>query len=96
MADNNSSDIILYSSPEGNIKVEVIYSGETFWLTQKRMAELFGWFLFDRKTALRHKTLICNWFFIALMVSYGFTLIQLFPFWKQLEQSGSFIQIENC
>ena len=41
MADN-SSDIILYSSPEGNIKVEVVYSGETFWLTQKRMAELFG------------------------------------------------------
>lgn len=39
---NNSSDIILYRSPEGNIKVEVIYSGETFWLTQKRMAELFG------------------------------------------------------
>ncbi len=42
MADYNSSDIILYSSPKGNIKVEVIYSGETFWLTQKRMAELFG------------------------------------------------------
>ncbi len=44
MADNknNSSDIILYSSPEGNIKVEVVFSGETFWLTQKRMAELFG------------------------------------------------------
>jgi hypothetical protein len=41
MADNRS-DIILYTSPEGNIKVEVIYSGETFWLTQKRMAELFG------------------------------------------------------
>jgi hypothetical protein len=39
---NNSSDIILYSSPEGNVKVEVMYSGETFWLTQKRMAELFG------------------------------------------------------
>lgn len=39
---HNASDIILYSSPEGNIKVEVMYSGETFWLTQKRMAELFG------------------------------------------------------
>lgn len=39
---NNSSDIIFYSSPEGNVKVEVMYSGETFWLTQKRMAELFG------------------------------------------------------
>lgn len=40
--ENHSSDIILYSSPEGSIRVEVIYSGETFWLTQKRMAELFG------------------------------------------------------
>lgn len=39
---NPSSDIIFYSSPEGNVKIEVIYSGETFWLTQKRMAELFG------------------------------------------------------
>lgn len=39
---HTSSDIIFYSSPEGHVKVEVIYSGETFWLTQKRMAELFG------------------------------------------------------
>lgn len=38
---NHDSDIILYSPPEGNIRVEVFYSGETFWLTQKRMAELF-------------------------------------------------------
>jgi hypothetical protein len=36
------SDIIFYSSPEGGIKVEVIFNDETFWLTQKRMAELFG------------------------------------------------------
>jgi hypothetical protein len=41
--DNNpSSDIILYNTPDGHIRVEVMYSGETFWLTQKRMAELFG------------------------------------------------------
>lgn len=39
---NSSSDIILYSSPEGDIKVEVIFAGESFWLTQKKMAELFG------------------------------------------------------
>jgi len=38
---NQSSDIILYNSPEGNVKIEVFYSGETFWLSQKRMAELF-------------------------------------------------------
>jgi hypothetical protein len=42
MNKNNSSDIILYTSPDGNIKVEVVYSGESFWLTQKRLAELFG------------------------------------------------------
>ncbi len=42
MTENNTSDIILYSSPDGNVRVEVIYSGETFWLTQKRMSELFG------------------------------------------------------
>ena len=37
-----SSEIILYNSAEGTIRVEVIYSGETFWLSQKRIAELFG------------------------------------------------------
>jgi hypothetical protein len=36
------SDIILYASPEGNIRVEVLFSDETFWLNQKRMSELFG------------------------------------------------------
>lgn len=45
MEDNNSiqfSDIIFYNSPQGDIKVEVIFNNETFWLSQKRMAELFG------------------------------------------------------
>lgn len=36
------SDIIFYSSPEGKVHVEVVYSDESFWLSQKRMAELFG------------------------------------------------------
>ncbi len=36
------NDILLYSTPEGKIKIEVIYEGETFWLNQKRMAELFA------------------------------------------------------
>ncbi|WP_121812531.1 virulence RhuM family protein [Mucilaginibacter kameinonensis] len=36
------NDIIIYSTPTGNVKVEVIFNDETFWLTQKRMAELFG------------------------------------------------------
>lgn len=37
-----NTDIIFYSSPEGHIRVEVLYGNETFWLPQKRMAELFG------------------------------------------------------
>ncbi len=36
------NDIILYNTPEGGVKIEVIFNEETFWLTQKRMAELFG------------------------------------------------------
>lgn len=37
-----TNDIILYSTPEGTVKVEVIFTDDSFWLTQKRMAELFG------------------------------------------------------
>ena len=36
------NDIIFYSTPEGNVVVEVVYSDESFWLSQKKMAELFG------------------------------------------------------
>lgn len=38
----NQSSIIFYTSPNGNIQIEVIYNDEMFWLTQKRMAELFN------------------------------------------------------
>ena len=38
----NSNSIIFYSTPQGNIKVEVVFEGETFWLTQKAMTMLFG------------------------------------------------------
>ena len=37
-----NNQIIFYSTPQGNVKVEVVYEGETFWLSQKKMAELFG------------------------------------------------------
>ena len=35
------SEIIFYTSPEGKKKVEVVFQDENFWLSQKRMAELF-------------------------------------------------------
>src|ERR1035437_773358 len=35
-------EIILYATPDGAVRVEVLFEGETFWLTQRRMADLFG------------------------------------------------------
>lgn len=39
---DQTTEFLLYTAPNGDIKVEVLLSGETIWLTQKRMAELFG------------------------------------------------------
>ena len=36
------SEIILYENSEGKVKVEVRFENETFWLSQKSMAGLFG------------------------------------------------------
>ena len=36
------SKILLYQTPSGEIKVDVLFQDETFWMTQKKMAELFG------------------------------------------------------
>jgi len=37
-----NNQLIFYSTPQGNVKVEVVFENETFWLSQKRMADLFG------------------------------------------------------
>ena len=37
-----TSNIILYSSLQENIKVEVAYHNESFWLTQKAISKLFS------------------------------------------------------
>jgi hypothetical protein len=37
-----SNQLIFYSTPQGNIKVEVVFENETFWLSQKRIALLFN------------------------------------------------------
>lgn len=33
--------IVLYQSDEGNVRVDVVFSDENFWMTQRAMAELF-------------------------------------------------------
>lgn len=35
-------EILLYTTPSGAVRVEVAFEDETFWLTQKKMAELFA------------------------------------------------------
>ncbi len=36
------TDFLLYTTPTGSVKVEVILNKETVWLTQKAIAQLFG------------------------------------------------------
>jgi hypothetical protein len=38
----NNSEIVLYQSADGAIKIDVILENETVWLTQEQMAQLFG------------------------------------------------------
>ncbi len=40
--ENQQHSIVLYQTDSTNICVSVCYANETFWLTQKAMAELFG------------------------------------------------------
>ena len=34
-------DIVFFSDPEGNLRVQLFFDGETVWTTQKRIAEIF-------------------------------------------------------
>ena len=39
---DQASEFLLYSTPNGDVEVEVLLHEETIWLTQERMAALFG------------------------------------------------------
>jgi hypothetical protein len=45
------NNILLYTGTEGKVKIEIIYESETFWLSQKRIAELFG---VERSVVTKH------------------------------------------
>ena len=52
MAQNkSSSEIILYKTTDGSIKIDVVLEDDTVWLTQEQMSELFGK---ARTTILEH------------------------------------------
>lgn len=40
MSDQNQ--FLLYTAPDGAVKVDVLFKDETVWLTQKALAGLFG------------------------------------------------------
>lgn len=42
MPKDELTEFLLYQSPEGNIKIEVFMHNENIWLTQDKMADLFG------------------------------------------------------
>ncbi len=39
---NNSAEFLLYTSPNKEVKVEVLLRNQTIWLNQKQIAKLFG------------------------------------------------------
>jgi hypothetical protein len=48
---SDEGELIFYQTPEGTMRAEVLYELETFWLNQKRIAELFG---VDIRTVSEH------------------------------------------
>jgi len=39
---NSFTEFLLYTTPDGKVKVEIFLRDETVWLTQKKIAQLFG------------------------------------------------------
>ncbi len=45
------NEILLYTTPSGKVKVEMYLFNETIWLTQQKIADLFG---VDRSVITKH------------------------------------------
>ena len=48
---NNNSEIIIYQTDDGKVKIDCRFEGDTFWLTQAQIAELYGR---DRTVITKH------------------------------------------
>jgi len=51
IAKEGFNEILLYTTPNGNIKIEIYMRNETIWLTQQKIADLFG---IDRSVVTKH------------------------------------------
>ncbi|MCX6325258.1 MAG: hypothetical protein NT144_01205 [Bacteroidia bacterium] len=45
------NEILLYTTPNGKVKIEIYLQNETIWLTQQKIADLFG---VDRSVVTKH------------------------------------------
>lgn len=54
----NEGELILYQTQQGTVRIEVLFQDETFWLNQKKIAELFG---VDVRTVSEHLQNIYAW-----------------------------------
>ena len=45
------NEILLYTGPDGRVKVEIFLKDETIWLTQQKIADLFA---VDRTVITKH------------------------------------------
>ncbi|MCP4054798.1 MAG: virulence RhuM family protein [Mesoflavibacter sp.] len=50
-ASDELSDFILYTAPSGEVRIEIYVQNETVWLTQQKIADLFG---VDRTVVTKH------------------------------------------
>lgn len=51
------SDFILYTAPSGEVRIEIYVQNETIWLTQQKIAELFG---VSKSTVSEHLSNVFN------------------------------------
>jgi len=50
-ASDGFNELLLYTTPNGKVKVEIYLQNETIWLTQQKIADLFG---VDRSVVTKH------------------------------------------
>jgi hypothetical protein len=51
LSESGFNEILLYTTPNGNVKLEIYLQNETIWLTQQKIADLFG---VDRTVVTKH------------------------------------------
>lgn len=79
---NKQKQVILYTARDGKVTVGVFFAQDTFWLTQKTIAELFGVKIPAISKHLKN-----------IYTSKELTQFELFPKWKQFKLRAN---VKSC